>query len=64
MVNLPSSDVPPGNFRGKSGVVGHKTLMPISKNEFVLTSGVSRRTLKTRYGPRSCYRDVSTATNA
>ncbi len=42
MVNIPSSDVPPGNFRGKSGVVGHKTLVPISKNEFILTSGVSR----------------------
>jgi len=42
IVYIPSSDVPPGNLRRKSDVVGHKTLVPISKHEFIFTARVSR----------------------
>ena len=41
IIKIPWSDLPPHTPRRKSDVLGHKTLVPIAKGEFILSSGVS-----------------------
>ena len=38
IVKIPSSDLPPRTPRSKSDVLGHKTLVPISKGVFISSS--------------------------
>lgn len=43
IIKTQSSNLPPLAPRRKSDVLGHKTLVPIAKGQFILTSGLSRQ---------------------